>query len=101
MSPPMEAPVSTAPAKCPGKPLRIISGIVKLPVTAVLAAPLPLTRPTDTEARIAVWGTVWRERPASRRITFTIASWAPKPRAAAASSRKAAIRVRASCAYRP
>jgi hypothetical protein len=43
MSPPIEAAVSTAAAKAPGTPKRIISGIVKLPVTAALADPLPLT----------------------------------------------------------
>ncbi len=66
-----------------------------LPTTTALAEPLPLIVPTASEPSTAVCGTIWRERPARRRITLIMALCAPKPRAAAASSRKAAIRVSA------
>ena len=67
-----------------------------LPTTAALAEPLPLTMPTASEPSTAVCGTIWRERPASSRITLIIAFCAPNPCAAAASSRNAAISVSAS-----
>ncbi len=67
-----------------------------VPTTAALAEPEPLTMPMDSEPSTAVCGTSWRERPARRRMTWIMALWAPKPLAAAASSRKAATSVSAS-----
>ncbi len=66
-----------------------------LPTTTALAEPLPLIMPIDNDPSTAVCGTIWRERPAKRRMTLIIALCAPKPCAAAASNRKGAISVRA------
>ncbi len=67
-----------------------------LPTTTALAEPLPLTVPTASEPSTVACGTIWREPPASRRMTLIMAACAPKPRAAAASSRNAAMIVSAS-----
>ena len=67
-----------------------------LPTTTALADPEPLIMPTASDPSTAVCGTIWRELPARRRMTLIIADCAPKPRAAAASSRNAAISVSAS-----
>lgn len=95
MSPPIDAAVSTAAACTPGRPWRFMSGMVKLPVTAVLAAPLPLTMPIDRDDSTAVNGMLRRDRPEKRWIDRITAVWAVNPLATAASSRNAAIRVRA------
>ena len=67
-----------------------------VPTTAALADPLPLIMPIALEPMTAVCGISWRDRPAIRRTTLIIACWAAKPLATPASSRKAAINVRAS-----
>ncbi len=74
---------------------------MKAPTTVALAAPLPLIMPTADEARTAVWGIVCRDFPAILCMKLTIAPWASKPRAAAASSKNAAIVVSAIWAYCP
>ena len=66
-----------------------------LPTTTALAEPLPLTMPIDSDPSTAACGTICRELPASRCMTWIIALCAPNPFATAASSRKAAIRVSA------
>jgi hypothetical protein len=54
--PPEEATDSTAPAIRGGIPYLFMSGIVKEPVPATLAAPLPENMPNIMLEMTAIWG---------------------------------------------
>ena len=61
--PPELAAVSTAPAKLAEKPCRLIIGIVKTPVPAILAATEPDIIPKTALATMAAWAAPPRMRP--------------------------------------
>ena len=61
--PPVEPTASTAPAKCGGKPVRFINGMVKVPTAATLATALPLIMPNRDEPATATFAGPPRTRP--------------------------------------
>src|SRR5690554_748753 len=79
--PPAEATASTAAAKNGGTLYLIIKGIVKLPVPATLATPLPVNIPIIELATTADWVTKYFENLASILAILITTSNPPKDEA--------------------